>query len=196
MMMGSWCCAVISFVAESVCVSGSWFLGHRAQGIYTPNGSTIMQRWPCTDGPPCSDVIFLMMGALPSGGFSLWGDGSPSLPTALSLCGSHCSSWGSCQTDTSISSFLYLTCWCLRMWHVVVCSSISQHPHTLLSQGCLTTCFIWLPLTKCRWKQHYWLSIFYRKVKAVQNSPVCEVSLSLTSIFLSFVLVEHCKDVQ
>lgn len=52
-------CAVISLVEESACVSGSCCSpGHRAQGIYTDKGSSIVVDLPQMEGPPCSDVIF------------------------------------------------------------------------------------------------------------------------------------------
>lgn len=55
----SWRCTVISLVVESACLSGSCcFPGHWAQGIYTQNGSSIVEDLPHVEGPPCSDVIF------------------------------------------------------------------------------------------------------------------------------------------
>lgn len=48
----------ISLAVESVGPSGSCcFPGCRAQGIYTEQGSGIVEHPPRVDGPPSSDVI-------------------------------------------------------------------------------------------------------------------------------------------
>lgn len=130
----SWCCAVISLVVETVCLSGScWFPGHWAQGIYTEKGSGIVERPASRGRPSLLWCHLLMMGAMSSGGFSLQGD-SPSSPPSSS--GSLCVYVAAALSNTFwvtilyVSMFLYLSWWC-AVTYLAVCSSWSPHPHTL-----------------------------------------------------------------
>lgn len=72
----------------------------------------------------------LIMGVLSSEGFSLRTDGPPSLHLVLSVCMEQQPGYSN-PSDSSISQFLYFSCWSSHMWHVVACSSSSPHPHPL-----------------------------------------------------------------
>lgn len=126
-MLLSQCVAVISLVAESVCLSGSCcFPGHWAQGIYTKLPSSIVKDLPRVEGPPCSDVIFndgchVLRRHVTSGWWSFLLLPVPSLCSSGSLCVCIEQQWGdSCWIPFGLHFNKFMSWYISCGWSVVL----------------------------------------------------------------------------